>query len=197
MTGAQEQVPPTCMPRIKATRSVQLEIPCDFTEGEPAAELTSSKILEEETPKKNRPAAEVLSSEVKEEESVEKHPTSQAARTISVPSCTEICTPGPPPTMSKRIDPRKTESNKQKTAKKIASMLRNPSALKSKTTPQLSQVMSTAPSSMRKQAIMKSAVGTPNFGQENQAIKRQKLESGKARQYMPENQYHHLFPQQK
>lgn len=137
----------------------------------PAAELTSSKILEEETPKKNRPAAEVLSSEVKEEESVEKHPTSQ-----------EICTPGPPPTMSKRIDPRKTESNKQKTAKKIASMLRNPSALKSKTTPQLSQVMSTAPSSMRKQAIMKSAVGTPNFGQENQAIKRQKLESGKARQ---------------
>ncbi|XP_033517416.1 protein TPX2-like isoform X2 [Nicotiana tomentosiformis] len=179
----------TCMPRIKASRSVQLEIPCDFTEGEelqsnsrPAAEVTSSKILEEETPKENRPAAEVLSSEVKEEvngslpnvESVEKQPTSQ-----------EICTPGK--------QPRKTDSNKQKTAKKIASMLRNPSALKSKTTPQLSHVKSTIPASMRKQAILRTAVGTPNFGQENQAVKRQKLDSGKARQILnvkPQNLPH-------
>ncbi|XP_049413557.1 protein TPX2 [Solanum stenotomum] len=203
--------PSPCMPRIKTNRSVQVEIPCDFTEGEklesntrPAAEVKeevtpdennklaakvlSSEVKEEVTPdENNKPAAKVLSSEVKEEvtpddaigverngslpnpESVEKQPTSQ-----------EICTPRPPQTMSKKIDPRKTDSNNQKTAKKTTSMLRNPSALKSKTLP----VKSANPVSMRKQAIMRSAVRTPNFGQENQAIKRQKLESGKAKQIL-------------
>ncbi|MCE2056107.1 hypothetical protein HAX54_044055, partial [Datura stramonium] len=234
--------PSPCMPRIKTSRSVQVEIPCDFTEGhklqsnrrpaaevveevtpddnKPAAKILSSEVKEEVTPNENKPAAEVLSSEVKEEvipnknkpaakvlssdvkeeatpneeivvelngslpnpESVEKQPTSQ-----------EICTPRPPPTMSKKIDPRKTDSNNQKTAKKISSLLRNPSALKSKTLP----VKSANPSSMRKQAIMTSAVGTPNFGQENQAIKRQKLESGKAKKILdvkPQNLPHKTKP---
>ncbi|KAL3332992.1 hypothetical protein AABB24_033182 [Solanum stoloniferum] len=203
--------PSPCMPRIKTNRSVQVEIPCDFTEGEklesntrPAAEVKeevtpdennklaakvlSSEVKEELTSdENNKPEAKVSSSEIKEEvtlndvigvelhsslpnpESVEKQPTSQ-----------EICTPRPPRTMSKKIDPRKTDFDNQKTAKKPSSMLRNPSALKSKTLP----VKSGNPVSMRKQAIMKSAVRTPNFGQENQAIKRQKLESGKAKQIL-------------
>ncbi|MCD7466858.1 hypothetical protein HAX54_003901 [Datura stramonium] len=174
-------------------------------ENKPAAEVLSSEVKEEVIPNKNKPAAKVLSSDVKEEatlneeivelngslpnpafphilESVEKQPTSQ-----------EICTPRPPPTMSKKIDPRKTDSNNQKTAKKISSLLRNPSALKSKTLP----VKSANPSSMRKQAIMTSAVGTPNFGQENQAIKRQKLESGKAKKILdvkPQNLPHKTKP---
>ncbi|XP_060187948.1 protein TPX2 [Lycium barbarum] len=194
--------PSPCMPRIKTSRSVQLGIPCDFNEGEklqsnirPVAE-----VMEEVTPNENKPAAKVFSSAVKEEvtpneeilvdlngrlpnlESVEKQPTTQ-----------EMCTPGPPPTMSKKIDPRKTDSNNQKTAKKISSMLRNPSAVKSKTLP----VKIANPASVRKQAIMRSAVGTPNFGQENQAIKRQKLESGKAKQILdvkPPNLLHKTKP---
>ncbi|PHT76675.1 Protein TPX2 [Capsicum annuum] len=255
--------PSPCMPRIKTSRSVQVEIPCDLTEGEnlqsttrPAAEVVedvtpdenrraakvlstevkedvtpneeksaakilssdvkdevtpnenkptdkvlSSEVKEEVTPNENKPAANVLSSEVKEEvtpndairgeldsslpnpESVEKQPTSQ-----------EICTPRPPPPpTSKKIDPRKTDSNNQKTAKKISSMLRNPSALKSKTL----HVKSSNPASVRKQAIMRNAAGTPNFGQENQAIKRQKLESGKAKQILdvkPQNLPHKTKP---
>ncbi|KAK4342332.1 hypothetical protein RND71_038148 [Anisodus tanguticus] len=191
------------MPRIKTSRSVRLRIPCDFIEGDklqtntrPAAEVKeevtpneskpAAEVKEEVTPNENKPTAEVLSSEVKEvvtpneeivvelngslpnPESVEKQLTSQ-----------EVCTPGPPPpTMSKKIDPRKTDSNIQKTAKKISSMLRNPSTLKSKTLP----VKSANPASVRKQAIMRSVVRPPNFGQEHQAIKRQKLESGKAKQ---------------
>ncbi|KAL3364063.1 hypothetical protein AABB24_013018 [Solanum stoloniferum] len=182
--------PSPCMPRIKTNRSVQVEIPCDFTEGEKLESNTrpEAEVKEEVTPdENNKLAAKVLSSEVKEEvtlddaigverngslpnpEPVEKQPTSQ-----------EICTTRPPQTMSKKIDPRKTDSNNQNTAKKTTSMLRNPSALKSKTLP----VKSANPVSMRKQAIMRSAVRTPNFGQENQAIKRQKLESGKAKQIL-------------
>ncbi|XP_055824809.1 protein TPX2 isoform X2 [Solanum dulcamara] len=195
--------PSPCIPRIKTNRSVQVEIPCDFTEGEKLQSNTrpAGEVKEEVTPdENNKPAAKVLSSEVKEEvtpndtigvelngslpnlESVEKQPTSQ-----------EICTPRPLLTMSKKIDPRKTDSNHQKTAKKISSMLRNPSALKSKTLP----VKSFNPASVRKQAIMRSAVGTPNFGQENQAIKRQKLETGKAKQILdvkPQNLPHKTKP---
>ncbi|XP_015080946.1 protein TPX2 [Solanum pennellii] len=203
--------PSPCIPRIKINRSVQVEIPCDFTEGEKLESNTrpAAEVKEEDTPdENNEPAAEVLSFEVKEEvisdennkpaakvlsyavkeeatpddaigvelhsslanpESVKKQPTSQ-----------EICTPRPLPTMSKKIDPMKTDSTNQKTAKKIPSMLRNPSALKSKTLP----AKSANPATVRKQAIMRSAVRTPNFGQENQAIKRQKLESGKAKQIL-------------
>ncbi|CAN4104991.1 unnamed protein product [Withania somnifera] len=295
--------PSPCMPRIKSSRSVQVEIPCDFTEGEklqsntrpaakvveevtpdenkpaakvlssevkkevttnenkPAAKVLSSEVKEEVTPNENKPAAKVLSSAVKEEvmpnenkpaakvlssevkEEVTPNENKPAAKVLSSepkdevtpnenkpaakvlssevkeeviprqkieielngslpnpesfekqPTSQEICTPRPPPTMSKKtVDPRKTDSNNQKTAKKISSSLRNPSALKSKTL----LVKSANPVSMRKQAIMRSAVGTPNFGQENQAIKKQKLESGKAKQILdvkPQNLPHKTKP---
>nr|GMC95597.1 protein TPX2-like [Ipomoea batatas] len=57
----------------------------------------------------------------------------------------------------------------------------NPSALKSKTQ---SQVKSINPASARRNTNMKITSETPNFAQENQAIKRQKLEEGKARQIL-------------
>ncbi|CAN4103303.1 unnamed protein product [Withania somnifera] len=170
-------------------------------ENKPADKVLSSEVKKAVTPTENKPAAKVLSSEVKEEvtpsdeiavelngilpnpESFEKQPTSQ-----------ETCTPRPPPTMcEKKIEPRKTDSNNQKTQKKISSTLKNRSALKSKTLPE----KSANPASMRKQEIMRRAVGTPNFGQENQAIKKQKLESGKAKQILdvkPQNLPHKTKP---
>ncbi|KAJ8534567.1 hypothetical protein K7X08_016295 [Anisodus acutangulus] len=105
---------------------------------------------------------------------------------------TEVSTPAPP-TISQKSD-RKTDSKKRQTAKKIASILRNPSALKSKAHLQQSQLKSSDPASARKQPITKSAVGTPNhLAQENQAMKRQKLEGGKSRQILnikPQNLPH-------
>ncbi|XP_059659824.1 protein TPX2 [Cornus florida] len=90
----------------------------------------------------------------------------------------EICTPKPS-TISQKVD--KQTHLKNQTAKKIASMVRNPSALKSKNQWQSAQAKSIKPTSVRRDKNMKSSVGTPNFAQENQAIKRQKLEGGKSR----------------
>ncbi|XP_059277002.1 protein TPX2-like [Lycium ferocissimum] len=172
--------PSPFMPKIKnASRMVQLETLCDFTDAEelqdnnnnntrPATELTSSESKEEVTPN--------LIISVPNPETEEKQSTVQS-------QVTETCTPRPP-TTSHRNDSRKTNSKTQQTAKKIASILRNPSALKSKTQSQQSNPRSSNQATIRKQAIMKSAVGTPNFAQENQAVKRQKLEEGKSRKIL-------------
>nr|GLL45448.1 protein TPX2 isoform X2 [Ipomoea trifida] len=90
------------------------------------------------------------------------------------------CTPQPPKITSQKTA-QQTDAKKHQTAKKIASMIRNPSALKSKTQ---SQVKSINPASARRNTNMKITSETPNFAQENQAIKRQKLEEGKARQIL-------------
>ncbi|KAJ8527827.1 hypothetical protein K7X08_015278 [Anisodus acutangulus] len=155
--------PSPFMPKIKTGRMVQLESLCDFADAEelqdytrPAAELTSSESKEEVTP--NSIISEPDTS-LPNPESEEKQSTVQGQKN----------------------DSKKTSSKRQQTAKKIASIVRNPSALKSKTQPQQSHLRSSNQSTVRKQAIMKSAVGTPNFAQENQAVKRQKLEEGKSR----------------
>ncbi|PIN15194.1 hypothetical protein CDL12_12171 [Handroanthus impetiginosus] len=86
----------------------------------------------------------------------------------------EICTPA---------QQKQTESKKVQTAKKIASILRNHSALNSKNQLQKSQAKSAVkPASVRRETNAKNVVGTPNFAHENHAIKRQKLEGGKSRQ---------------
>ncbi|XP_019172271.1 PREDICTED: protein TPX2 isoform X2 [Ipomoea nil] len=90
------------------------------------------------------------------------------------------CTPQPPKITSQKAA-QQTDAKKHQTAKKIASMIRNPSALKSKTQ---SQVKTINPASARRNTNMKIISETPNFAQENQAIKRQKLEEGKARQIL-------------
>ncbi|XP_060201750.1 protein TPX2-like isoform X2 [Lycium barbarum] len=166
---------------------------------EPAAELVSSGNKEEVTPNEiiEEPVAELVSSGRKEEvtpnETTEESGSS-LPNLVSVQqqSNVEVSTPAPP-TISQKSD-QKTDSKKRQTAKKIASLLRNPSALKSKAHLQQSQLKkSSNPASARKQPIAKSAVGTHNLAQENQAIKRQKLEGGKSRQILnikPENLPH-------
>ncbi|KAJ8561108.1 hypothetical protein K7X08_027298 [Anisodus acutangulus] len=159
--------PSPFMPKIKTGRMVQLESLCDFTDAEelqdnntrPAAELTSSESKEEVTP----------NSIISEPDTSLPNPDSEEKEST---------------VQGQKIDSRKTSSKRQQTVKKIASILRNPSAFKSKTQPQQSHRRTSNQSTVRKQAIMKSAVGTPNFAQENQAVKRQKLEEGKSRKIL-------------
>ncbi|XP_062150898.1 protein TPX2 [Alnus glutinosa] len=90
------------------------------------------------------------------------------------------CTPKP--TMTSQKGGRVTDSKKHQTAKKIASLVRNPSALKPRSQLPSSQVKSIKPSSVKRDTNVKT--GTPNLAQDNQAIKRQKLEGGRTRQIL-------------
>ncbi|XP_016514027.1 protein TPX2-like [Nicotiana tabacum] len=162
--------PSPFMPRIKTGRTVQLESLCDFTDAEElqdntrhAVELTSSENKEEVTPNLIRPEH---GTSLPDPESKEMQSTVR-----------ETCTPQPPTISSQKNGSRNTDSKRQQSAKKIASILRNPSELKSKTQSQQSH-------GSKRQSIMKSSVGTPNFSQENQAIKRQKLKEGKSRKIL-------------
>ncbi|CAN4094144.1 unnamed protein product [Withania somnifera] len=167
--------PSPFMPKIKTSRMVQLESLCVFRDAEelqdstrPAAELTTSESKDEVVSNLVIPET---ASRLPNPESEEKQSTVQ-----------KTCTPAP--TTSLKNDSRKTSSKRQQTAKKIASILRNPSELKSKTQPQQSHLWSSNQATVRKKAIMKTDVGTPNFAQENQAVKRQKLEDGKSRKIL-------------
>lgn len=87
----------------------------------------------------------------------------------------EAYTPNPPIASQKRVTT--TISKKQQTAKKIATLVKNPSAMKTKL----------ESSSMKTKAQLTSSsrngnAGNPHLSQENQAIKRQKLEGGRTRQ---------------
>ncbi|KAK4344651.1 hypothetical protein RND71_034827 [Anisodus tanguticus] len=194
--GSKEEVRPNGIEEpaaeLTSSRSKEEVTPNEIIE-EPAAELVSSVSKEEATPNENieEPVAELVSSGSKEEVS-----GSSLSNLVSVQqqsNVEEVSTPAPP-TISQKSD-RKTDSKKRQTAKKIASILRNPSVLKSKAHLQQSQFKkSSDPASARKQPITKSAVGTPNhLSQENQAMKRQKLEGGKSRQILnikPQNLPH-------
>ncbi|KAF2283248.1 hypothetical protein GH714_043600 [Hevea brasiliensis] len=108
-------------------------------------------------------------------------------------SKTETCCTPKPPQMSSQKEGR-LNSKKHQSAKHIASLVRNPSALKMKSQPLSSQVKGSRPESVRRDANVKNASGTPNLAQENQAIKRQKLEGGRSRQILnvkPPQPLHH------
>ncbi|WMV49031.1 hypothetical protein MTR67_042416 [Solanum verrucosum] len=166
---------------------------------ERAAEPASSRSKVDVMPNEiEEPAAELASSGSKidvmpkeiTEESGSSLPSLESVQQQS--NVEEVSTPAPP-IISQKSD-EKTDSKKRQTAKKIASIIRNLSALKSKAHLQQSQLKkSSNPASVRKQTIAKSAVGTHNLSQENQAIKRQKLEGGKSRQILnvkPQNLPH-------
>ncbi|CAN1351401.1 Protein TPX2 [Linum perenne] len=81
-----------------------------------------------------------------------------------------------------------TDSKKNQSARHIASLIKNPSVLKSKSRAQTSKAKSVKPSSVKKS--VGGNVKTPDgvralaLAHENQAIKRQKLEDGKSRQIL-------------
>ncbi|XP_006366305.1 protein TPX2-like isoform X2 [Solanum tuberosum] len=161
---------------------------------EPASSGSKVAVMPNEI---EEPAAELASSgskvEVMPKEITEESGSSLAnLESVQQQSNVEVSTPAPP--MITQKSDEKTDSKKRQTAKKIASIIRNPSALKSKAHLQQSQLKkSSNPASVRKQTIAKSAVGAHNLSQENQAIKRQKLEGGKSRQILnvkPQNLPH-------
>ncbi|KAG5226314.1 protein TPX [Salix suchowensis] len=92
------------------------------------------------------------------------------------------CTPKP--SMSSRNRGPLTDSKKNQSARHIASLVKNPSLLKPKSQSQSSQVKGIKPASVKKDPNVKNVAGTTNLAQENQAIKKQKLDGGRSRQIL-------------
>ncbi|KAG8386856.1 hypothetical protein BUALT_Bualt03G0192500 [Buddleja alternifolia] len=183
--------PSPFMPKIKASRTVQVQTLCNFGEDEEQHKASESSEAAPPTAPLNqtKPQADLISAETTEENlEVEKTMDDAQAKCPSL-SIEEVvrgaevcCTPTP--------QKQTTENNKVQTAKKIASMLRNPLAINSKKNQlQKSQAKSTKPASVnrRRDANGTNVVGTPNFAHENHAIKRQKLDEGKSRQILTIN----------
>ncbi|XP_028807876.1 protein TPX2 isoform X2 [Neltuma alba] len=119
------------------------------------------------------------------------HPHADEGECACIEVVKEACTPNPCIASQKRV--MTAISKKQETARKIAALVKNPSALKAKAQLQSSALKTKLPPSAMKtkaqSSTMKSAGGSSHLSQENQAIKRQKLEGGKARQIL------HVKPQ--
>lgn len=196
--------PSPLMPRIKTDRNVRIEGLCDFTEADQAQKSTepSGSTAITSSPSKFQPKSVLLSTEIGddrngvvnevvvakscdiEEEKIrpqentrEKINRAIDSKKISTVGL-EVCTPKPPTISTKGglIDSKKRQS-----AKKIASLVKNPSALKLRNQPQISQSNVIKPSSEARNTNVKKVGTTANFVHENQAIKRQKLEGGKTR----------------
>ncbi|KAF8111578.1 hypothetical protein N665_0074s0105 [Sinapis alba] len=161
--------PSPSVPRIKARRSFKVEAMCNFNEEE-----------EEENKELSEPLAETVSSqrehdtisEAKKEDVSPIKPShssskdSDASDKENIPPPTEeACTPKPQGGDSVSL-------KKKQTARKIASLLRNPSALRPKG------------SHCRETSVKNIAAATTNLIQDNQAIKRQKLDDGRSRQIL-------------
>ncbi|KAK9150192.1 hypothetical protein Syun_008501 [Stephania yunnanensis] len=115
---------------------------------------------------------------------------------VSINPGPELCTPKPQ-MIPKRGGPSAVGAKNNLTAKKIASLVRNPSALRPKDQSQLSQTKFAKPNVTKSAISSKKTVGGPDFVHENQAIKRQKLDGGRSRQilnFKPHNLTHKSKP---
>ncbi|VVA28483.1 PREDICTED: TPX2 [Prunus dulcis] len=168
--------PSPFMPRIKAGRSFTVESMCDFSEAEEMQKNleSSSELKAHDKSVETKPQSELIPAEVK----VDIIP--RVAKEESNVSQANVST-------DKSIS--EVDKEEDQTAKKIASIVRNPiasivrnpSALKQKSHLQSSQTKNIKPSSVKREKKVKNATGTPNLAQENQAIKRQKLDGGRSR----------------
>ncbi|CAB4273353.1 unnamed protein product [Prunus armeniaca] len=163
--------PSPFMPRIKAGRSFTVESMCDFSEAEEMQKNleSSSELKANDKSVETKPQSELIPAEVKVDiiprEAKEESNVSQA-NVSADKSISEV------------------DKGEDQTAKKIASIVKNPSALKQKSHLQSSQTKNIKPSSVKREKNVKNATGTPNLAQENQAIKRQKLDGGRSRQIL-------------
>ncbi|KAI3795295.1 hypothetical protein L1987_37946 [Smallanthus sonchifolius] len=198
--------PSPFMHKIKTTRTVQLDSLCDFNQTEisqkesvPSEATNSSDSMNNITvePEKQSAKTELDPLDSKEDVTSKDEQNESLPKQLSVVDKTEetkkdvpssdlkieqskttqgaeACTPHPPVASQKNKNMLQTESKKQQTARRIASAVKNPSILKSKT-----------PATVKRDTNRTNKVaGTPNLAQENQAIKRQKLEGGKTRQIL-------------
>ncbi|KAL1355885.1 hypothetical protein HN51_007848 [Arachis hypogaea] len=186
--------PSPFMPKIKAGRSITVDTLCDFNE---ADKIDTTSENAEKTFQETIKQPQSITTEIKEDDAPCSEVKEENKTIIShvVPadtersedvckgesSCLGISSSGdgsaevgkdactPKPTLQKRLPT--TTSKKQETARKIGTSKK----------PQLQS------SSMKT-----STAGTPHVTQENQAIKKQKLEGGKSRQIL--NVKHHNLP---
>ncbi|XP_057792437.1 protein TPX2 isoform X2 [Salvia miltiorrhiza] len=211
--SALTHAPSPFMPRIRATRTGQ-QILCSFNEDEHMQKApkssenapNASNSAEELAPKSLNQILQANSAETTQEvrtriipKEIEKTPAAESScsqekeniaqggeapssvpkEAAAVQGPEVCCTPAP----QKQRDDRKLQ-----TSKKIASMLKNPSAINSKKQLPKSQSKSAKPASVRRDTNgNKNIVGTPNFAHENHAIKKQKLDGGKSRQILTVN----------
>ncbi|CAA7035164.1 unnamed protein product [Microthlaspi erraticum] len=198
--------PSPSVPRIKARRSFKVETMCNFNEeeeeekphkdkepSEPIAPTISSQ------PEPN--LSEAKKEEVSHTEEITIKPSHNDSKdadasnlrdaateqvenkeNIPPPPYTEACTPKPPLQISQ--GGKSTDLKKQQTARKTATVPRNPSVLRPKNHSQSSHAKGSLQKSVKRETNVKNVVGTINLNQENQAIKRQKLDDGKSRQIL-------------
>ncbi|CAH8251063.1 unnamed protein product [Arabidopsis lyrata] len=195
--------PSPSVPRIKARRSFKVEAMCNFNEDEEEIPLKDNEPLEpvaaivssqsEPSEAKKEEVAPIKASTIKPSRNSSKdaevnNKTADASnattgRIEDKANIPPACTPKPPMQFSlggKSVDPKK-----QQTARKIASLLKNPpSALRPKNQSQLSQAKGSHQKSVKRETSVNNIASTTNLIQENQAIKRQKLDDGKSRQIL-------------
>ncbi|CAF2309973.1 unnamed protein product [Brassica napus] len=201
--------PSPSVPRIKARRCFKVETMCNFNEeadeedkpikdkepsepvaapiaSQPETDITSEAKREEvDTTEASTTKPSLISSKdaADARNTRDKTPKQIENKENIPPSRTEACTPKPP--LQSSHGGKSMDLKKQQTARKIASLLRNPSALRPKNQSQSSsQLKGTNQKSVKRVTSPKNIAGTTSLIQDNQAIKKQKLDDGKSRQIL-------------
>ncbi|CAG7909000.1 unnamed protein product [Brassica rapa] len=201
--------PSPSVPRIKGRRCFKVETMCNFNEEE-----EEDKPIKDKEPSEpvaatiaSQPEPDITSEDKKEEGDTTEASTIKPSHISSKdsadarntrdktpkqienkenipPSRTEACTPKPP--LQSSHGGKSMDLKKQQSARKIASLLRNPSALRPKNQSQSSssQLKGTNQKGVKRVTSPKNIAGATNLIQDNQAIKKQKLDDGKSRQIL-------------
>ncbi|XP_065873090.1 protein TPX2 isoform X2 [Euphorbia lathyris] len=205
--------PSPFMPKIKSTRSFKVESMCDFSEAaeesqkvsESSSNVTPAETVEEGTTlheggnENNGNLSNSSCSEERKETTCTKE-TERSSGSVKIePANSKVdskidtcCTPKLP--VPSRKEGLVTNSKKHQSAKNIASMVRNPSSLKPKPQSQYSRAKASKPESVKRATNAQKSVGEFNLAQENQAIKKQKLDGGGSKQilsFKPQQPLHH------
>ncbi|KAJ0229340.1 Protein TPX2 [Hirschfeldia incana] len=149
--------PSPSVPRIKERRSFKVEAMCNFNDAEESKETSE-------------PEADTIS-EAKKEDASPVKPSHSSKKNIPPPNAEAS-----PSQVGDSVDLKKKQ-----TARKIASLLKNPSAIRHKGSHQ--KMMPHCRETSVKKNIA-AAAATTNLIQDNQAIKRQKLDDGRSRQIL-------------
>ncbi|KAI4325131.1 hypothetical protein MLD38_030554 [Melastoma candidum] len=200
--------PSPSMPRVK-TRSIKVESLCDFSEVETKrkesesngnATCSDGRLQPELVATTNEEisdskASGACLSENHEEQGQTNGPhsgleertgllevhSSEKMKALPASKVAEVHTPLPQATSKKALD---TGSKNRLAAKKVASLVTNPLALKPSQSSQVKCKTNSKTDAAKREINMKNPSAPPNLAQENQAIKRQKLEGGQSRQIL-------------
>ncbi|AEE27612.1 targeting protein for XKLP2 [Arabidopsis thaliana] len=190
--------PSPSVPRIKARRSFKVEAMCNFNEAEeetlkdkeplepvvPIVSLQSQPSQAKKAEVAPSKASTVKPSRISSKDAEVNNKTVDASDPTTEPiedkeNIAPACTPKPP--MQFSLGAKSVDLKKQQTARKIASLLKNPSTLRPKNQ---SQAKGSHQKSVKGETNLNNIASTTNLIQENQAIKRQKLDDGKSRQIL-------------